>query len=156
MTDAARRDLAAAVRSACRRVARVAVVVRGEVRRNRKSGASIYGRVVATDATIRRTRRAGVVLCVIEVHVERLVEARGEIFQRRIVALRVGMADQAHRNRWRSELAAMAIGAGFVPGEARRGGVVGALVTRVAGDGAMFRAAVEKLGVIRVRSLGHR
>src|SRR5689334_19247803 len=119
--------------------------MRGEVRGNRESGASIHGRVVATRAAVRRTRRAGVVLCVIEVHVERLVEARGKSFQRRIVALGVGVADQAHRNRGRSELAAMAIGAGFVPGEARRGGIVGALVTRVTGKRPMLRAAVEKL-----------
>jgi hypothetical protein len=48
----------------------------------------------------------------------------------------------------------MAIGAGFVPGESRRRGVVGALVTRSTSERAMFCAAVEKLGVIRVRSLG--
>ena len=154
MTNATRRDLAAAVRSARRRVTRVAVVMRGEVCGNRESGTPIHRRVVTTGATVRRARRAGVVLCVIEVHVERLVEARRKIFQRRVVALRVGVADQAHRNRRRRELAAMAIGAGFVPGEARRGGVISAFVTRRAGEGTMLGAAVEKSGVVRVRSLG--
>src|SRR5689334_17295016 len=132
----------------------VAVVMRREVRGNREAGASIHRRVVTTSTTILRTRGAAVVLRVIEVDVKDFVEARGETFQRRIVALRVGVTDQAHRNRRRRELAAMAVGARFVAGEARRGGVVGAFVTRVAGDGAMLRARVKELRVIRVRSLG--
>ena len=66
------------------------------------------------------TRIAGVVLRVIELHVERFVEARGEVFQRWIVCFRVSVADQAHRDRGRGELSAMTVGAGFVTGEPRR------------------------------------
>ena len=71
--------------------------------------------------TILWLRSARHVLRVIEFHVEAFIEARGKILQRWVVALRVCMADQAHRNRRRGELAAMAVGAGFVTGEARRG-----------------------------------
>ena len=156
VTDATRRDLAARIRFARWRVARVAVAVRGEVRRNRKPGASIYGRAVATGTNIRRARGAGVVLGVIELDVERFVETCRKILERRVVALSIGMTDQAHWNRRRRELTAMAIGAGFMTGKARRDVVVGAFVTRVAGDRTMFRARVEKLGVISLGTLGHR
>ena len=89
---------------------------------------------MTTGATIRRTRSAGVVLRVIEFYVERFVEGRGETLQRRVVALRVGVTDQTHRNRRCRELAAMTVGTGFVAREARRRGIVGAFVTRAAGE----------------------
>ena len=157
VTHAARRDLTTGVRFARRRVTRVAVAVRCEVGRNRKSGASIHRCVVTTGATVRRARGTGVVLRVIELHVERFNETRGKVFQRRIVALRVRVANQAHRDRGRRGLAAMAVGAGFVSRETRPDRVVGAFVTRVARERAMLRAAVEKLGVIGVGALriGH-
>jgi hypothetical protein len=66
------------------------------------------------------------------------------------------MTDQAHRYRRRCELSAMTIGASFVPGETRRCRVVGAFVTRGAGECAMPLAAVKKLGVISFRALDHR
>jgi len=156
VTDTTRRDLAARIRFAGWRVARVAVAMRGEVGRNRKPGASIYERAVATGTTIRRARGAGVVLGVIELNVEWFVEACRKILERRVVALRVGMTDQAHWNRRRRELTAMAIGAGFMTGKARRDVVVGAFVTSVAGDRTMLRGRVEKLGVISLGTLGHR
>lgn len=155
VTDAARRDLTAGVRSARWRVTRVAVAVRGEVRRNRKSGAPANGRAVTSGATIRRPGGVGVVLRVIELYVERFVEAGGKVFQRRIVALRVGVTDHAHRDRGGRELSAMAVGAGLVTGKTRRRGVVGAFVTRGAGERAMFGARVEKLGVVSFGRLGH-
>ena len=144
VAHATRSDLAAAVRFAGWRVARVAVAVRREICGNRKSRATIHGRAVTTSTTIRRTRGSRVVLCVIEVHVELLVEARGKTLQRWITALRVGMTDQTHRDRGRSELATMAVGARLVPGETRRRGVVHAFVAGVAGKGTMLGAAVKK------------
>ena len=154
VTHATRGDLAACVRFARRRVTRVAVGMRGEVCRNRKPGASIHRRIVTTGAAVCGTRRSGVVLRVIELHVESLVEAHRKTLQRRVVALRVRVTDQAHRNRGRCELAAMTVSAGFVTGEARRDRVVGAFVTRVAGERAMLRAAMKKLGEISIGSLG--
>ena len=133
----------------------VAVVVRREICRDRQSGSPVHWLGMTADAAVLRTGRAGIVLRVIEFYVERFVEAGGKTLQRRVVALRVGVTDQAHRNRRRRELSAMAVGAGFVTGKARRGGVVGALVTRGAGERAMPLAVVEKLRVISLGALGH-
>jgi hypothetical protein len=80
-------------------------------------------------ATLLRARVALHVLRVIELHVEALVESRRKAFQRRIPALRVGVANQTHRNRRGRKLSAMAVGAGLVTGKAWRRGVVGAFVT---------------------------
>ena len=154
VTHTTRGDLTARARFARWCVTRVAVGVRREVCGNRKPGASIHRRVMTTGATIRRTRRSGVVLRVIELHVESFVEAHRKILQRRVVALRIRVTNQAHRNCGRRELAAMAVSAGFVTGEARRVRVVTAVVTRVAGKRAMLRAAMKKLGEISIGSLG--
>ena len=83
-------------------------------------------------------------LCVIEPHVESLVEASREIFQRRIVAGDICVADNAHGDRGCRELSAVTISAGFVTGETRDCGVVGSLVTRVAGEGTVSLAGVKK------------
>lgn len=72
------------------------------------------------DTATLRARIAGVVLCVIEFHIEWLVETRGKTLQRRIACFRVCVADQAHWYRRCRELSAMAIGAGPVPWETRR------------------------------------
>lgn len=109
---------------------------------------------MATDATSLRARGTGVVLRVIEPHVESFVEACGEILEGRIVAADVGVADNAHRDRRRCELAAVTISAGFMTGEARRCGVVGSFVTRVAGEGTVALARVHEFGVIELRTLG--
>lgn len=107
--------------------------MRGEVCGNGPTRAPMNRRVVTAQTTVLRTRHAGHVLRVIELHVERLVENGREILQRWIVALRVGMTDQAHRCRCGRELPAVAIGAGFVTRESRRRGIVGPFVTRGAG-----------------------
>ena len=145
VTDAARSNLATRVRAARGCVTGVAGVMRREICRNRESGATVHGRVMTTRTTSLRARRAGVVLRVIELHVERLVEARRKTLQRRIGAPRVGMADQAHRYRRRGELSAMTIRAGFMARKTRRRGVVGTFVTRRAGERPVTCAAVEKL-----------
>lgn len=80
----------------------------------------------------------------IEPNVEWFVEARGKIFQRRIVAGDICVADNAHGDRGRCELSAMTIGAGFVTRETRIRGVVSSLVTRVAGEGTVLLACVKK------------
>ena len=66
-------------------------------------------------------RGSRVVLSVIELDVERFVEARREILQRRIVTADVGMTDHAHRDLRRRELAAVTVSTRFVTGKARRG-----------------------------------
>jgi hypothetical protein len=48
----------------------------------------------------------------------------------------------------------MAIRASFVTGKARCGRVIGALVTGVAGNGAVASAAMKELGVVELRALG--
>ena len=73
-------------------------------------------------------------LSVIEPDVESFVETCGEILQRRIVATHVGVANDAHRNCRRRELASVTISAGFMTGETRRRRVVGSFVTGVAGE----------------------
>src|SRR5687768_14583778 len=107
----------------------VAVVVRGEVCRDRQPGAPVHRRVVTAHTTILRTRRAAHMLRMIELHVERLVEAGRKTLQGRIVRLRVGMTNQAHGYRGCCELPAMAIGTSFMSGKSRRRGIVGAFVT---------------------------
>lgn len=96
-------------------------------------------------ATSFRASGTGVVLRVIELDVEPLVEARRETFQRGGVAADVGVADDAHWDSGRSELAAVTVSASFVTGEAWRCGVVGSFVTGVAGEGTVALAGVEKL-----------
>lgn len=80
----------------------------------------------------------------IELDVERLVEARGKTLQRWIVAADVGVTDDAHRNRGRRELTSMTLGAGFVTREARRCRVIASFVTRVAGEGTVPLAIVQE------------
>ena len=107
----------------------VTTVVSREVRRNRQRHTTIRRRVTAVTSLL-RTSSARHVLRVIKLHVESFIESSGEVFQRRIAALRVGVADQAHRNRRRRELSAMTIGTRFVTRKTWRRGVVGSFVTR--------------------------
>jgi len=79
VTNSARRNLATGVGFTRRRVTGVAIVMCGEVCGNRQPCTTVDGRAVTTHATILRSRRACVVLCVIELHVERFVEIRGKI-----------------------------------------------------------------------------
>jgi len=83
-------------------------------------------------------------LRMIELHVEGFIEARREVFEWRVTGANVCVTDTAHRHLRRRELAAVTIGAGFVTWEAWRAGVVGALVTRVAGEGAVMLARVKE------------
>ena len=76
-----------------------------------------------------RTRRAGIMLRVIELHVEGLIKACGKVFERRVAGANVGVTDSAHRHLRRCELAAVTVGAGFVTWEAGCCRVVGAFVT---------------------------
>ena len=105
---------------------------------------------MTTSAATLRSCRAVVVLCVIKFHVEWFVEGRGKIFQWWIVARRVRVADDTHRDLRRRELATMTISARFVTRKARRCGVVGAFVTRVAGERAVFLTRVQEFGVVAV------
>ena len=101
-------------------MAGVAAIVCGEIGRDRQPNAAVDGGSVTTRASALRTCRAVVVLRVIKFHVERFVEARGKVFQRRIVSACVHVADDAHRYLRRCELAAMTISARFVTREAWR------------------------------------
>jgi hypothetical protein len=130
--------------------------VSGDICRNRQSRASLDRRIVTTRTTALRARRAGIVLSVIEFDVEGFVEAGGEILQRRIAAADVRVADRTHRDLRRRELAAMTVSTRFVTRKARRRGVIGALVTGVAGKGTVTLAVVKKLRVIELRSLRRR
>ena len=153
VTHPARSNLATCIRLTCRRVARVAIVMSSDIRGDRQAHAAIDRGTMTTRTTALRARRAGVVLCMIELDVEWFVEARRKIFQRRIVAADVRVTDFAHRHLRRRELAAMTIRARLVPRKTRRCGVVGALVTGIAREGTVTLAAVQKLRVIDLRAL---
>ena len=103
---------------------------------------------MTTRASSLRSRGAGVVLRVIEFDVEWFVEAGGEVFQRRIVAADVRVADSAHRNLRRGELTAVTIGARFVTRKAWRCGVVSTLVTRVTGKGSVLLTRVKEFRIV--------
>jgi hypothetical protein len=151
VTNSTRCDLAAGIRFTGWRVTGVTIVMRRDVRRNRQTHATIERRVMTARTAARRARRTGHMLCVIELDVEWFVEARGKSFQRRIVAADVRVADLAHRDLRRGELAAMAISARFVTGKTWCRRVVGALVTPVAGEGTVALAVVKKLRIIDLR-----
>ena len=104
-------------------------------------------------ATSLRAGSASVVLRVIELDVERLVEARGKTLQRWIVAADVCVTDDAHRNRGRRELASMTFGTSLVTRKARRCRVVGSLVTRVAGEGTVSLAVMQEFRVVGLWTL---
>jgi hypothetical protein len=125
----------------------------GDIAGDRQPGAAIDRRTVTTRTTALRACRAGVMLRVIELDVEWFAEARRKIFQRRIVVADVSVTNLAHRHLRRCELAAMTIRARFVTRETRRCGVVGSLVTRVAGEGTVTLAAVNELRVVSLRCL---
>ena len=127
-----------------------------EIRRDRQAHATIDRRTMTTRTTFLRSPQAGVVLRVIELDVERFVEARRKTLERRIVGLRVRVTDETHRYRRARELAAMTVSAGFVAGEPRRRRVVGAFVTGATRDGAMLCAVVLKLRIVGIGVLGHR
>jgi hypothetical protein len=84
------------------------------------------------------------VLSMIKFYVERFVEASWKIFQRRITATGIRVADLAHRYLRRSELAAVTISAGLVTWKAWCRGVVCAFVTGIAGKRIVPLARVEK------------
>ena len=79
---------------------------------------------MTTRAACLWSRRAGHVLRMIKLHIERFVEAGREVFEWRVATGDVCVTDRAHRNLRRGELAAMTVGAGFVTRKARRCGVV--------------------------------
>lgn len=153
VTDSARRHLATRVGFTLGRVTRVAIAVCRKVRGNRQARAAIHRRVVTTGAASLRASCTSVVLCVIEFHVEALVEARGEILERRIVAGDIRVADNAHRYRRRCELSAMTVSAGFVAWETGGCGIVGSLMTGVACERAVSLACVKELRVIDLWTL---
>src|SRR5262249_49358834 len=123
-----RRDVSA-VRLRVRRVTRVATVMRRETRRNRQRHSASQGRVVTSYATLLWFSRAGHVLRVIELHVEAFLENRRKIFQRRIVAGYIRVADRAHRHVRGVELREVTVGAVFVARKLWRCGVVASVVT---------------------------
>lgn len=128
MANAARGDLASRRGLACGSVTTVTAIVGHKVRRDRQRNSAIR-RSMTTVATRLWLRRSAHVLRVIELHVETLIEARGETLQRRIAALRIAVADQTHRDRRRRELSAMTVRASFVTRKARRRRVISPFVT---------------------------
>jgi hypothetical protein len=108
---------------------------------------------MTTGTTALRASAAGHVLRVVKLHVERFLEAGGEVLQRRVVAADVRMANHAHRYCRRGELTAMTISACFVTREARRCGVVRSFVASVTGKGTVSLAGMQKLRVIQLRAL---
>ena len=120
VADAARRDLATRVRFTRRCVACVAIIVSGDICRDRQSRAALERRIVTTRTAPLRARCSSVVLSVIKLDVERFVEAGREILQRRIATADVGVTNHAHRDLRRRELSAMTVSTRFVTRKARR------------------------------------
>ena len=82
----------------------------------------------------------------VELHIERFFEARRKTLQRRVGALRFGVADETHRHGRRYKLGQVTIRAGFVSGKSRRRRIVcGSFMTCVAGKRRVSLARVEKL-----------
>jgi hypothetical protein len=94
--------------------------VSGDICGNRQSRAALDRRIVTTCTAALRARRSGIVLSVIELDVERFVEACREILERRIATADVGVADRTHRDLRRRELAAMTVSTRFVTRKAWR------------------------------------
>ena len=131
-------------------MARVAAIVCGEIGRDRQPNAAIDRGSVTTRAAALRTCRAVVVLRVIKFHIEWFVEGGGKVLQRWIITACVRVADDAHRDLRRCELAAVTISARFVTREAWSCRVVCAFVTRVATERAVFLTRVQEFGVVAI------
>ena len=120
VANTARCDLTTRIRFTRRRVACIAIIVSSDICGNRQSRAALDRRIVTTGTAALRSSRSGIVLSVIELDVERFVEACREILQRWIVTADVGMTDHAHRDLRRRELAAMTVSTRFVTRKAWR------------------------------------
>lgn len=76
----------------------VTLVMGGDTRRDRqRRGAASEPRVTSRTSAL-RTARSGVVLHMVELHVEALLEPVGKSLERWVRAIDVRMADRAHGN----------------------------------------------------------
>lgn len=144
VTNSARSKLTSALSLAARCVTGVTLIVRSDPRRDAQCGRASTGACMTRRATISWPRRSVHVLRMIELHVEVLVELRGESLERRIGAVHIRMTDRAHRTVGCHKLSEMAFGAGLVSGKMRRRRVVAALMTGGTGDRSVAAAVVTK------------
>jgi len=133
MTNSARSNFFTRLSFAAWGVAGVTLVMRRDTPGNPKRRRAPTGSAVAGGTAGRWPGSSSHVLRVIELDVEALVELRGKSFQRGICAVDVRMADDTHRNIGSNKLGQMAAGARLVSRDTRRGGIIAALVTGVAG-----------------------
>ncbi|HVQ38784.1 MAG TPA: hypothetical protein VMS31_14700 [Pyrinomonadaceae bacterium] len=102
----------------------VALVMRRDTGWNGQRRGATAQPAVTRGTSGRRAARTGVVLNMIEFHVEGFVEPARKSFQRWVGSVEVRMADRAHGNIRGQQLGLVAIEAGFVSRKPRSGGVV--------------------------------
>jgi len=142
VANAARRDLFAGGRRAGRSVAGVTLIVRRDAGGNCECRHVAPGPSVTGRTAVLRARGAIHVLRVIKLDVEAFLKFRGKILKRRVAAVDVAVADDAHRHARSYKLPGVATDASFVSRKARRRGIVAARVTRVAGEGSVTLTVV--------------
>lgn len=133
MTNAARSEIFSRWRFAARRVAGVTLVMGRNAAGNREPRRASTPAMTGCTAT-RRPGSARHVLSVIEFDVEAFIKLRGETFERRVAAVDVRVADDAHRHAGSYKLPLMTTDTSFVSGKNRRCRIVFALVTSGAGE----------------------
>lgn len=92
----------------------------------------------------------------IELQIEALFEFITEGFERRIIAIYVGVADRAHRHIRSSELREVTASAVFVAGKTGPCGIIIPMMTRRAGCGCVTLTGVQELRVVEIISLRER
>lgn len=119
MTGIARAYVAPRRRLAVRRVATVALIVRGQSGGNRQRHAAIDGGRMTGRATLRGACLSAHVLRVIELHIKAILESLRKSFDGSSWPIDIRVANHAHGNLRRDELRQMATGTGFVAGKRR-------------------------------------
>ena len=103
---------------------------------------------------ILRTRGAGHVLSMIELHVEGLFELVRESFQWWVTAAHAGVTDRAHGHTGVGELRQVTGGAIFVAGEAGPHGIIISMMAARARRRCVTCAGVQEFRVVEIVSLG--
>ena len=119
VTGIARAYVASGRRLAVRRVATVALIVRGQSGGNGERNAAIDGRRMTGHATLRGACLPAHVLRVIKLHIKAILESLRKSFDGSRWPIDIRVANHAHGNLRRDELRKMATGTGFVAGKRR-------------------------------------
>jgi hypothetical protein len=135
------------------RMTGVALVMRGKIRRNWQRYSAPERRGMTWGAAILWTRRAGHVLCMIELHVEAFFELVRKGFQRWIAAAHVGVADRAHGHIRIGKLRQMTTGAILVARKTGPRRIIIPMMTSRAGSLSVTLTGVQEFWVVEIVSL---